>query len=251
MDHPNTETERAWNEAASQNYIDNGRYFIPDRDVQNEALCALVPALEEPFEVLELGCGEGRLAEVLLERYPQCRLLGLDGSSLMLEHATKRLERFGERFHAGLFRLEESGWRTGIPRYRAVLASLLIHHLDGDGKAVLYRDLFGMLKPGGTLLIADIIQPAGESGRLYAAEAWNEVVRQQALEIDGDMRGFRLFEDSKWNTFLYPDPMDRPSGLFEQLQWLSAAGFEGVDVYWMKAGFAIFGGTRPSATAST
>ena len=38
--------------------------------------------------------------------------------------------------------------------------------------------------------------------------------------------------------------MDKPSGLFEQLGWLEAAGFEAVDVYWLKAGHAIYGGQK-------
>jgi hypothetical protein len=39
-----------------------------------------------------------------------------------------------------------------------------------------------------------------------------------------------------------PDDIDRPSRLFDQLKWLERAGFVDVDVYWMQAGHAIFGG---------
>jgi tRNA (cmo5U34)-methyltransferase len=42
-----------------------------------------------------------------------------------------------------------------------------------------------------------------------------------------------------------PDPEDRPSPLFAQLCWLREAGFEAVDVYWMFAGHAVFGASRP------
>ncbi len=42
----------------------------------------------------------------------------------------------------------------------------------------------------------------------------------------------------------YPDPIDKPSRLFEQLIWLEQAGFLDVDVHWMKAGHAIFGGRK-------
>ena len=49
---------------------------------------------------------------------------------------------------------------------------------------------------------------------------------------------------SEDNSQTFPDPMDKPSGLFEQLGWLEAAGFEAVDVYWLKAGHAIYGGQR-------
>jgi tRNA (cmo5U34)-methyltransferase len=38
--------------------------------------------------------------------------------------------------------------------------------------------------------------------------------------------------------------MDQPSGLYEQLRWLEDAGFSAVDVYWLKAGHAIYGGRK-------
>jgi tRNA (cmo5U34)-methyltransferase len=38
--------------------------------------------------------------------------------------------------------------------------------------------------------------------------------------------------------------MDKPSGVFEQLRWLEQASFRAVDIYWMKAGHAIYGGQK-------
>jgi hypothetical protein len=42
-----------------------------------------------------------------------------------------------------------------------------------------------------------------------------------------------------------PDPVDMPSRLFDQLVWLRDADLTAVDVYWMKAGHALFGGRKP------
>jgi tRNA (cmo5U34)-methyltransferase len=48
---------------------------------------------------------------------------------------------------------------------------------------------------------------------------------------------------------MYPeqgsDPVDKMSPLFDQLKWLEQAGFASVDVFWMRAGHAIFGGSKP------
>jgi hypothetical protein len=41
-----------------------------------------------------------------------------------------------------------------------------------------------------------------------------------------------------------PDDIDKPSRLLDQLKWLEQAGFADVDVYWMLAGHAIFGGRK-------
>lgn len=43
----------------------------------------------------------------------------------------------------------------------------------------------------------------------------------------------------------YFDPdFDKPSRLVNQLNWLAAAGFTAVDVYWLRAGHAVFGGYK-------
>jgi hypothetical protein len=48
----------------------------------------------------------------------------------------------------------------------------------------------------------------------------------------------------KWNYYTHPHPIDKPSSLFDQLQWLSVAGFNIVDCFWMQAGHAVFGGFK-------
>jgi tRNA (cmo5U34)-methyltransferase len=41
-------------------------------------------------------------------------------------------------------------------------------------------------------------------------------------------------------------PIDRPSTLVDQLNWLQTAGSTQVDVFWLRAGHAIFGGWKPT-----
>ena len=107
------ESPPAWSEANSQQFIDYGRYFVPAREQQIELLCNLVPPANGTMQFLELCCGEGLLAEALLERFPQVRLTGYDGSPRMLERAARRLERFGTRFSARQFDLAQTDWRAG------------------------------------------------------------------------------------------------------------------------------------------
>ncbi len=234
----------AWSEQNSQTFLDLGRYYVPDRELQIETICSLVPPTVGPFEVLELCCGEGLLARALLERYPQCSVHGLDGSDTMLKRARQALESFGDRFSAEAFDLAAQEWRDPAQGYRAIISSLAIHHLDHQEKQKLYIDLYAMLAPDGTLVVADVIQAASAPGNELAANAWDEAVRQQALARDGDLAVYQRFKDEGWNMFRYLDEVDKPSRLFDQLKWLEAAGFRVVDVYWMKAGHAIFGGQK-------
>jgi tRNA (cmo5U34)-methyltransferase len=246
MQPPGPTSQNNWDERMSQAFIDYGRYFVPERERQFQTIVDLIPRLDRPCIVLDLGCGEGLLAQMLLEQLPACTVFGFDGSPMMLQRAQERLARFGGRFQAKPFDLLASSWRDAGPAH-AVVTSLALHHLDGPQKQVLFYDVYGMLVDGGAFVIADLVEPAHQLGWELAAKAWDEAVQERALELDGTTEGFNFFEHERWNLYRYFDPedIDKPSRLFEQLKWLEQAGFVAVDVYWMRAGHAIFGGWKP------
>src|SRR5690349_16269005 len=105
MQDPRPRSPGDWGDESSRTFLDQGRYFVPDRAAQIAAVSALVPPSDDPFEILELCPGAGLLAEALLERFPSCTVHGLDGSPVMLEHASARLARFGARFRPARFDL--------------------------------------------------------------------------------------------------------------------------------------------------
>jgi tRNA (cmo5U34)-methyltransferase len=235
-----------WSEAASRTFIDFGRYFVPEREQQIAAFVDLIPAHDQPFTILELCCGEGLLAGALLERFPTCTVYGFDGSPVMLEHARQQLAQYGDRFQTQLFNLADSSWRVQKWPVHALVSSLTIHHLDGAQKQQLFQDLARLLEPGGVFLIADVIAPASRAGAELAAKAWDAAVRRRALAIDGNLDALDYFEREHWNMYRYPevDDIDKPSRLLDQLKWLEQAGFTDVDVFWMQAGHALFGGRK-------
>ncbi len=243
----------AWDEEDSRGFLDDGRFFVPEREAQIAAICALVP--EPPPElsgdarahVVELCCGEGLLSGALLARLPGAVVHGYDGSEAMLAHARAALAGHGERFEAHRFDLHDAGWRHFPWPVHAFVTSLALHHLDGAGKRRLFADLAAALAPGGALLIADLILPASPEATALAAAAWDDEVRRRSLDLAGDLRPFERFRATGWNYFDDPaaEPYDKPSPLFDQLRWLAEAGLTAVDVYWMKAGHAIYGGRKP------
>ncbi len=122
----------------------------------------------------------------------------------------------------------------------------VLHHLDGPGKRETFARMFEKLKPGGAFLFADVIKPRTEHARKHAASAWEEEIRRRSLEIHGNLRAYEFFVREHRNMYLYPDPMDKPSTTPEQLRWLEEAGFEGSDVFWTRAGYAVLGGYKPA-----
>jgi len=231
-----------WSDDDSRLFIDYGRYFVPEREAQLQTIAAMVPPPAGDGLVLELACGTGLLAETILQRFPTLAVTGLDGSDAMRTAAATRLAPFGSRFAVAPFDLAAADWRTSYRDLHAVVSSLAIHHLDGPGKAQLFRDLLQLLRPGGALIIADLVAPTTAAGWQLAADAWDRAVHQSAPPEAAD-----LFARERWNMYRYFDPndFDQPSTLLEQLTWLQEAGFVAVDVTWMQAGHAIFGGRRP------
>ena len=238
-----TENGPEWSEADSRIYRELAAIAVPRRDEQIAALLTLTPfATDEPFQIVELGCGEGRLGMALLSLFPHARYLGLDGSDSMRRDAGERLRRFGERARIETFDLAASDWLERTRGADLVVSSLAVHHLTSDGKQSLFKAVQERLSKRGALLLADLIEPLRAEARPRFAGSWEHAVGEAAGgRADGEELR-RRFTAEQSNYYRYPDPVDRPSGLFEQLLWLREAGFTAVDCFWMQAGHAVYGG---------
>ena len=240
--------ETAWSEQDSTHFIEVGRIHIPNRDEIQRTILDLIPAdRSQPLLAVELGVGAGWLSAAVLEEFPASRIIGLDGSPAMLRETAAHLAPFAGRFELRPFRLEDPSWLAAIPHeVHCFVSSLAIHHLDGEGKRALYRDLYTLLAPGGAALIADLVAPGGEWERRYMAQQWDAEVKRQSLEMTGSLDTYQQFLDDHSNIYRYPDPMDMPSSVPEHLQWLADAGFADANVFWERAGHAVYGGYKPS-----
>ncbi len=228
-------------------FIDYGRAFTPERERQQEIIGDLIVAVGQVREVVELCCGSGDLARLLLERLPEVRLRALDGSPTMLAETRAACAAYVDRLDLQAFDLAATDWRGLQPAPDAICSSLAVHHLDGDQKQQLFRDLFAALRPGGVFVLADLIRPASAAGWQIAAEDWDRAVAARSLGLYGDDRARRKFEELRWNYFLWPgdNGIDHPSTVAEHVQWLAAAGFEAVDLHWLLAGHAILSARKP------
>jgi tRNA (cmo5U34)-methyltransferase len=236
---------REWSEADSRIYREMAAVAVPRRDEQVAALVALAPfTAGDEFAIVELGCGEGLLARALLDAYRRSRYLGLDGSDSMRRETAAHLAAFGNRATVAEFDLMSPDWLPRTEGAGLLVSSLCIHHLDAAGKRSLFGAVYERLAPGGALLLADIIEPSRAEARAWFADSWDRMVGEQSITRSGSDELGRRFESEHWNYYRYPDPIDRPSGLFEQLLWLRDAGFTGAECFWMAAGHAVYGGYK-------
>jgi len=239
--------ERRWGDGVSLDFLKYGDIFVPDREEQNRIIAELIPPSTNITHVVDICCGEGRLAREILQRHPNVVLHGYDGSAVMLEKAKQLLDAFMQRFEPQLFDLASMEWRTFSYKVHAFVSSLAIHHLDDGGKKCLFQSLAAALVPGGSVVIADLVQPASAAGRRLAAKDWDEIVRKRSMQLRGTLNAFERFQTLNWNYYAdpSPDPMDMPSLLTDQLHWLACAGFKEIDIHWMKAGHVILSASVP------
>ena len=90
----------------------------------------------------DLGCGPGNSTEVLRERYPSARIIGLNSSPDMIEAARKRLPDIA--FEVADIRQ----WRPKEP-LDVILANAVFQWIPGH--ETLFPALIAKLKPGGAL----------------------------------------------------------------------------------------------------
>ena len=240
----------SWTENDSSTYRVIAPVAVPRRQDMMASLLAAVPfGADEPVKILELGSGDGLLAEALLNQFPQATLTALDGSESMRREAAARLDAFGDRARVAAFDVAALDWWDRMFGADVVVSSLCLHHLNDAKKQYLYKAAADRLSPRGAILIADLIDPQHPALRRLAADRWDATSKQQADAL-GAPELFERFVEERWNHFRFRDASDQPAALLHHFMWLRHAGFAAVDCVWMDAGHAVFGGFKQAEASA-
>jgi ubiquinone/menaquinone biosynthesis C-methylase UbiE len=115
-----------------------------------------------PERVLDVGCGTGYFTRVMAEAVaPGGTAHGVDPSVAAITHA-RRLTRLSNcTFSDGIAEALDAPDGS----YDVVVSSLMIHHLPETLRPGAIGEMFRVLRPGGSILIAEFRPPAGRTGR--------------------------------------------------------------------------------------
>ena len=125
-----------------------------------EKLLAQLPSdTDLPLRILDIGAGDGRVAALVLERYPNASVVLIDFSLPMIRKGEEQLARFGSRYGYHVWDMNEGSWPEAlIGPFDAAVSSAAIHHLENPRKAWLAREVFARLRLGGVFANYDLFR---------------------------------------------------------------------------------------------
>jgi SAM-dependent methyltransferase len=138
----------------------------PDRAAAFAAILARVDGIvhlsdPSPARFVDLGSGDGPLAESMLDRYPAWRGELVDFSEPMIERGRAHLARFGERSRYVFWDMSEGSWPQELHGpFDAVVSSSAIHHLSDARRDWLFAEIRTRLRPGGVFANYDFHRAA-------------------------------------------------------------------------------------------
>lgn len=200
------------------------RRYEDERTRPAAELLARIP-MATAARVIDLGCGPGNSTELLLRRFPDAHVIGIDNSQSMLGSAATRLPQV--RFElADISRWEPALATDGRPDL--IFANAALQWVP-DHQQLIPR-LFAALAPGGVLAIQmpdNLEEPTNRVMREMAGQPpWRDSIgdastaRTELLNIDGyyDLLAGHAAAVDVWHT-IYQHPMASAAAIVE---WVRA-----------------------------
>ncbi len=189
-------------------YLDLMREEVPAYERLQEAVAAATDGIDVT-RILDLGTGTGVTLAAVLARHPGAIAIGIDESAAMLEAAAATLGSGGSPDRGVELQVADLADPLPSGPFELVVSALAVHHLDGAGKADLFRRVAAVVGPPGRFVLGDVVVP----------------------------------EDPADAQTPISDDYDRPSSVADQLCWLDEAGFDAA-VVWSERDLAVLRADR-------
>ena len=225
--------ERFDNDVERFSNLDTGQLSTIDAKISleliTEAAKRIVPKAEN---LLDIGCGAGNYSLMMLTKVPNLNCTLVDLSKPMLDKAFERVsQQTSKKVEVLQGDIREVKLKEN--HFDIILAGAVLHHLrdDKDWEKT-FDKLFKLLKPGGCLMISDLITQETESINDYTWERYGDY-----LEKIGGI-------DYRKKVFDYVEKEDSPRSMNYQLDLMKKVGFGKVEILHKNMCFGAFGGIK-------
>lgn len=158
-----------------------GRQYIPGRSwkAMGEMLLSFVP----PLVVVDMGAGEGTVSQMLAQHAKE--VIAVDNSEKMVAYGRQQAQEHGfKNLDYRLGDMEEPP--IELETVDVALFSQALHHAQKPQRAL--TAAFRMLRPGGRVIVLDLLKHTFEKARVLYADVWlgfSEVELVEMLEAAG------------------------------------------------------------------
>jgi tRNA (cmo5U34)-methyltransferase len=170
-----------------------------------------------PTRVLDLGCGDGRLVDLVRGARPGIAAVAIDFSEEMLRRVRARFA--GDSSVTILAHDMNHPLPATLGTFDAVVSSFAIHHLPHERKRTLYEEVHQLLTPAG--VFCNLEHVASPTSTLH-----QEFLDRQKVKREEE------------------DPSNKLLDLEIQLTWFREIGFEDVDCLWKYRELALLVGRK-------
>lgn len=228
-----------------ENYLNGVRGAIPLAQEQLDVMMRVIETNSDRVATfIDLGCGDGILSSLLLERYPKSNGVLLDFSDDMIIAAKKKLSKYTDRVKFLKVDYGKKTWVNSITNFLpfdVVVSGFSIHHQPDERKKELYSEIYGMLNSKGIFINIEHVSSktqwiASIMDRFFIDSLYEfNKARIPNLKKETVEKQYHNREDKKDNILA---PVDI------QCKWLEEIGFKDVDCYLKIFEIAVFGGRK-------
>ncbi len=213
--------------------LDTGQLSTIDAKLSLELITeAAKRIIPNAVNLLDVGCGAGNYTLMMLTKVANLHCTLLDLSKPMLD---KAFERVSEKTNNSVTILQADIREAKLKEndYDIILAGAVLHHLrdDEDWEAT-FAKLYKLLRPGGCLMISDLIIQDTELLNDYIWERYGDYLE----EFGG--------KEYRQKVFDYVAKEDSPRSMTYQLGLMKKVGFRKVEILHKNMCFGAFGGIK-------
>lgn len=221
------------NDVESYINLDTGQVSTMDAKISLDFVTEAAKRINpHASNLLDIGCGGGNYTLMMLSKLPNLNCTLVDLSKAMLDKAVERAAN-GTAKSIKAFQGDIREVYLPENHYDIILAGTVLHHLrdDKDWEHT-FAKLYKLLKPGGCLMISDLITQNFEVLNEYTMENYGKY-----LETVGG-KDYRRF------MFEYIEKEDSPRSMIYQLELLKHVGFKKVEILHKNMCYGAFGGVK-------